>query len=157
MRFDGQFVAPLVSPVHTPIAISGDGYCELTPDGLRVHGFRSANSDLLVFGGLVGFLVLLFIASVTLPQVSWNAKIAGVTFLAVTGGLSLRNRANTKRPIEFLVPWSSVRKVIVTESDVQILVKRHRPSGMLYFQPIGERDAFVESLHQHRGGDRAAT
>jgi len=150
MKTDGKFVSPLVSHVHTPMAISGDGSCEVTHEGLRVRGFKSANTSLLVLGGLIGFMVLFFVTSVTLPQVSLNAKIGAVTFFAVTSGLSFRHRANTKRPLEFLVPWSSVRKVTVTESDIQILVKRHRPSGMLHFQPREQREAFVEMLNKHR-------
>jgi hypothetical protein len=42
-----------------------------------------------------------------------------------------------KKPWELTIPWSSVKKVTVNlqRKDVEITIKKHKPSGVLHFKP----------------------
>ena len=132
--------------VHQPIPISGEGDCEITEAGLVVRGFKAASSIPTFLSSVAGMALAVGIVWKLVPEASVQTVVSSIATGGLIGMMGLRLRPNHKRPIERCIPWKCIRKVAIVDAEVQVLVKRQRPSGMLYFRPSADLQSFAAQV-----------
>jgi hypothetical protein len=133
----GTFTPPPLGRRHVPFPVVGAGRLEVVDGGLRVVGTRARFAGLSSILGVVG-LVGGFVLATMLGLESRRA-IGGVVFGGLFAGAAighLISKRISNRPLELSIPWASVRKVDVLDGELQILVKRFRPEGMIHFRTV---------------------
>jgi hypothetical protein len=139
--FQGTFEPPTIGSKGAPIALAGTGSVEVTPDMLIVKGFHGSGALLalatlvLVTGAGVGAVWLVTTQIFHHASMS-SGGIGGAIGAGVLSAAAIPKSAS-KKPWELSIPWSSVKKVTVNlqRKDVEITIKKHKPSGVLHFKP----------------------
>ncbi|NJM46086.1 MAG: hypothetical protein HC860_07815 [Alkalinema sp. RU_4_3] len=114
--FDGMFKPPTISIQANPVKIAGSGCCEVTPDGLRIQGFKQT-AQLGSTQLAIAFLVVFFIGHFIGGMIGWGMKAAGVGLLySASKGQGTDHKGEK---IDLLIPWENVAKASFNKaSDV---------------------------------------
>jgi hypothetical protein len=147
MRFAGRFNPPETGITEVPIKVSGDGYCEVTADGLHIQGFkqntrgRNLSNFLAVFCFvLLRVNLLLFFLGVALYAFYWCF-------------VCNRQSETTGEVVELLIPWGNIPYVRANAKSNNLVIQvkkfRHqktRYAGGLFFSPAGDKQVLLEAL-----------
>jgi hypothetical protein len=133
----GTFTPPPLGRRHVPFPVVGAGRLEVADGGLRVFGTRARFAGLSSMFGILGLFGGFVLA--TMLGLEGEKAIGGVVFGGLGVGATLGHFASKRisnRPLEVAIPWAAVRKVDVLDGELQILVKRFRPEGMIHFRTV---------------------
>ena len=139
--FPGTFSPPAIGATGVPISVAGKGTLTITPDGLAVSGFKAGGSGLVALGSaLVVAAAALGGAYVVEVLIFKHHEMSSSGIGAAVGAGVIGGAAQTRRvskdPLELVIPWSAIYKVSVDpqRKELQVVVKKHKPKGVLHFQ-----------------------
>jgi len=155
--YQGEFVPPGVGINVAPIPMVGTGSLRTDGEGITANGFKAPRGRGLL--GLLGFLLAAGAAGATAAALGASPSTIGSVAVgagvaAVFGSYAAVGRKRTgAEPLELRIPWACIASVSVDPYNpvvALIRVKKHNPSGGLFFKPAGELKAFVEELDKAR-------
>jgi hypothetical protein len=146
---------------HMPIGISGPGFLELTPEALVVKGFEGGGNSCLMallffagFGAIIAASVAVELSGTMRNFIVFGAFSAFLAFV-----LTRRKGHNEERPLTLRIPWQKIRKIkasndgqseleesVETDGEVTILVKKHKPKGLIHFYPDLAPHTLIDAL-----------
>ena len=156
--YRGSFVPPSMGVGAMPIPIAGAGTLELTEGGLVAKAFASTGPlvPLVMFvvtlgAGFVGAYLVTKALSMHMSAGVMGGVIAG----AVIASAAMPRSAKKDRPLELVIPWASITKVVVDKQTkaIVVTVKNHTPKGKLHFKVAdagGDPQAIVNEIETKR-------
>lgn len=153
-EFGGAFTPPAMGSRRRPIPLGGHGRLVLKEDGLEVHARQAEKyrSHILV---LFAFTVTgaVFFADTRFNLGFLDGEMLGIVFcFALFGGMAFLGRSKLGKQQVVLFPWASVKEVQVVDDELNVLIKRHDPKGVLHFQPEGDPEEVADALQSRMVG-----
>ena len=151
--YEGEFKPPALGSTSAPFPIAGRGRCEVSDDGLTIHGFR-ASKGLAVLMALVGALAAgggaLAVKLLLFPGMT-AGTIGAVIAVGLVSGAALPQKAREDQPLTLTIPWSSIKKIGRDTTGklpqlITIVVKKGKPKGTIHFVVDGDPDLLSADL-----------
>jgi hypothetical protein len=150
MLFAGRFNPPERGITEVPIKLIGDGYCEVTANGLHIQGFKQNTRGRNFSNCLAVLCIVLFRINLLM------CLFVTIVYIAYWYFICSRQSETTGEVVELLIPWGNVPYVRANakSDDLVIQVKKFRHqktryAGGLFFSPADDKQTLLEALQSH--------
>jgi hypothetical protein len=151
--FEGTFKPPTIGIQVTPVKVAGTGYCELSPDALKVQGFKQVSQ---LSRGQVGLLFVVFLlASKFLVGGLLRAVLIGSAIALLYTSSQGKGTDHTNEVLNLDIPWQNVISAKLDKASGAIVIrvknlkcgKEFYKKGALFFQPNANSGVLLNALN----------
>lgn len=162
LTYQGVFRPPVISFSGLSFRVAGPGQVSATQQGLAVTGFKQVWPKYVLPLIIVAAVGLIVLVAVLLPQflaegASTGSQsrymlvlLIGPPAVALLPLLRKTDSHDAGQPVQHLIPWSNIAEVKPSEGVMQISVKKHTPSGVIFFEPMGKGSAVATLINRQR-------
>jgi hypothetical protein len=151
--FEGTFKPPTLGLQVTPVKVAGTGYCELSPNGFRVQGFKQASQ--FSSGQVLLLFVVLLLASKFLVGGLLRAVVLGSAFALIYHSSQGKGTDHTNEVISLDIPWQNVISAKLDQASGVLVIhvkalqcgKEFCRKGALFFQPNANSGVLLNALN----------
>ena len=162
LTYQGVFRPPVISFAGLSFRVAGPGQISAMPQGLAVSGFKHVWPKYVLPLIIVAAVGLIVLVAVLLPQFMAEGSrtgsqsrymlvlLIGPPFIALLPLLRKTDSHDASQPVQQIIPWSNIAEVKPGAGVLQIAVKKYRPGGVIFFQPVGKGSAVATLINRQR-------